>query len=221
VKKNVLLLLFLLSFLTGCTVEYDLEFDGYKFKEDVKIGPFDSNKVADFEYLTPYSIYNNDYQEFYDMDYSNDYLNLQYTYDFNKYKMAESLSSCYDTYSISYDEDYYYILTSNEFKCLSYEGYNINEIKINFKTSYEVVEINSNYVDNGVYTWIVNAGNSKSSPINIKLKREALEENINETEENNNSFDIIQYIVLVGVLGVLILIVYLYIRKKSKETNEL
>lgn len=218
-NKKILLLITCILLLSGCTVEYNLEFNDQSIKENITIGPFDSNNVADFEYLTPYAIINNEDQELYEFDYSNKYLNLDYTYNIYNFKMSEALSNCYDVYNVSYDEEYYYILTSSKFKCLNYDFYSTNEVKIKFKTNHEVEEINADYVENDTYIWTINNNNKNSKAINIKLKKE--EEEPNTPIEKETFLDYLKYLVVLGVLIGIIILIILHVKKKNERINEL
>lgn len=218
--KKFFLSMFCIFFLTGCSVEYNLEFNDSSFIENIQIGPFDSSSISDFEYLTPYAIINNDFQEPYEMNYIDNYLNLNYEYNVNNFKMAETLSSCYDLYNISYDDDYYYILTSGEFKCLNYEDYTIDELIIRFKSNYDIVSSNADYVEDDTYVWVVNNSNSNNRAIDIKLDRNNVKEI--ENKSNNESLtDKFLYWIVIGIILLIILIIYLYVKWKGSRMNEI
>lgn len=215
--KNRLFLIFIVLFLTGCSVEYSLEFNDDNLEEKISIGPFDSNEVSNFEYLTPYAIINNDYEEFYEMDYSNKFLNLKYVYSFNKFKMSEALEICYDLYNLSYDDDYYYILTSKEFKCMSYGNYAADEVIIKFKSNHDVVSANADYVEDETYFWIVNNDNFNSREINIKLLKDSVVDNV----DNNKKNIYFSYLYIILFICFMLIGVYIYIKKKNLNVNKI
>lgn len=210
--KRILILLSCIFLLSGCSVEYNLEIGKDSVKENIEIGKFDASKVKDFEYLTPYAIINDQYQEFYEFDYKDRVLNLSYEYNYQNIEMSEAFNQCYDMSNFSSDGEYYYILTSNEFKCLSYLDYNFDEIKINIKSDYKIVSSNADYVKKDVHTWFVNQSNSDNKPINIKID---LAEPVNKGHLSSMSVCSMVVSVL-SVIGVIVFIVYLFGKKKNK-----
>lgn len=221
-KKNLYLLL-MIFLLSGCSVEYNLEFNDTTFKENIRIGPFDSNKVEGWEFFTPYAIANDAVQEYYEVDYSNQELTLNHNYSLSLYKMSNTLEKCYDLVNISTKDNYYNILTSNEFKCLTYDGYTSDSVKINFKTSHKVISTNADYVDDNTYTWNIDKNNNNNKPIKIKLEK--VKNKVETTEENQkekkNSFSIAEFAILAGVLLTIIAIGLIYIGIKSKKRDEI
>jgi hypothetical protein len=211
--KKIIILILTIFLLSGCSVEYNLEINNDNIRENIEIGKFDASEIEDFEYLTPYAILNDESQKFYVFDYSNKILNLSYDYNIQNYEMSEAFNQCYDMSNFSYDEKYYYILTSNEFKCLSYMGYTTDEVKINIKSRYKVVESNADYVDNGVYTWIINEGNKDNKPINITI-------DYNETIYKGNKLSSFSVMLLVIVslliVGMIVGIIFLCGKKNNK-----
>ena len=210
--KRILILLSCIFLLSGCSVEYNLEISRDFVKENIEIGKFDASNVKDFQYLTPYAIINDQYQEFYGFDYKNKVLNLTYEYDYQNIEMSEAINECYDMSNFSNDEQYYYILTSNEFKCLSYLDYDADEVKINIKSDYKIVSSNADYVKKSVHTWVINQNNSDNKPINIKFD---LTETVYRDPLSSISICLMVVSVL-SVIGVIVFIVYLFGRKRNK-----
>ena len=212
--NNKLFLIFIILFLTGCSVEYSLEFIDDNLEEKISIGPFDSNEVANFEYLTPFAIMNNEFQELYEMDYLDKFLTLKYSYGIERFKMSEALKKCYDLYNLSYDDDYYYILTSKEFKCMSFWDYKTDEIIIKFRSNHKVVSANADYVKDNTYFWIINNDNFNSREISIKLLKNSVEDDVNNN--SNFSYWYIILFVFFWLIGI-----YIFIKKKSFKVNKI
>lgn len=211
-KKNIILLLsiFLLS---GCSVQYNLEISSDNISENIKIGKFIATEVKDFEYLTPYAILNDVNQKFYLLEYSNEVLSLSYDYTMDNFEMSEAFNQCYDMSNFSYDDRYYYILTSNEFKCLSYLGYEADEVKINVRSRFKVIESNADYVNDDVYTWVINEVNYKNKPINITFDFNE----INKETNKLSSFSIMLMVIAVLLIGVVVsVIIHLFGKKNNK-----
>lgn len=213
--KKIIILLLTILLLSGCSVEYNLEINELGIKENIDIGKFDASKIDDFEYLTPYAILNDLEQKFYLFEYSNQVLNLSYDFDFLDFNMSESFNQCYDVSNFSYDDNYFYILTSGEFKCLSYLGYTSDEVKINIKSDYKVVSSNADYFEDNIYTWVVNKNNKNNKPIDIVFDR-----NSNVKKRRLNIFSRFgTAIMALGVLLVIffiILIINLFSKRKNK-----
>lgn len=213
-KKFIVLLLTILLF-SGCSVDYNLEINDMYFRENIDIGKFDASKIDDFQYLTPYAIVNNSEQKFYLFDYSDQVLNLSYDFDSSNFGMSEAFNQCYEISNFSYDDNNYYIMTSGEFKCLSYLGYTADEVKINIKSDYKVVSSNADYFDDNIHTWVINRDNKNNKPIDI-----VFDKNVNINKGKFNIFSqfgtaIMASIVLL-VVGFIILIIYLFGKRKNK-----
>lgn len=215
-KKILLLIIVLL--LSGCTVEYDLEFNDLTVKEKIKIGPIDKLYENELNYLTPYAILNNHQQELYEVDYSNEFLHLNYTYLVNDFRLSETFNDCYELSNFSYDDKYYYILTSKEFKCLSFEKNEAKEIKIKFKTNHKVVNSNADSIENDTYVWIINENNKKNKPIEIKLEKDAKKkDNKKEKILDGDFFNIFTISIIIFIICI---IIYKYLMNRSKKINK-
>lgn len=201
--KRKILCLLLLIFLTGCSTEYNLEFKDGKFKDNVKIGQFDSNKIGDFDTLEPVATYVDKETQYYALNYKDNYLYLNHEYTINDYKKAAALIECFDKYEITDDEKYYYIHASGEFKCLSYLGYKNDSVKVNFTTDLKVESNNADSISNNVYTWTFNDNNYKNKEIIIKL-----------IKKNNKG-----KIIIASILCILLIMFILYKRLK-KHIND-
>lgn len=215
--KKKYLLIIIVFLLSGCSAEYNLEFNDSSLVEKIKIGQIDSKYEEELKYLTPYSIINSVQQEVYDVDYLNNYLNLTYRYGTNNFGFAETFNKCYELSNLSYDDNYYYILTSKEFKCLSYEGYQTDEVTIKFKTNHKVISSNADYVDGSTYIWIIDENNSQNKPIEIKLAKET---NNNDDEKKDNKKQENIFVTIAVALIFILILIGLYIRKKSKKINK-
>lgn len=210
--RKIIFLILTIFLLSGCSVEYNLEINYKSISENIEIGKFDATKIDDFEYLAPYAILNDESQKFYTFDYSNQILNLSYEYDMQNFEMSEAFNQCYDMSNFSYDNEYYYILTSDEFKCLSYMGYATDEVKINIKSKYLIVDSNADYVDDNVHTWVINENNSNNKPINIII-------NYNEINDTSNKFTFnvaLLVILALVIVGIIVFVIQLFGKRNNK-----
>ena len=208
--KKILIILSCVFLLSGCSVEYNLEINRDVINENIMIGKFDASEVEDFEYLTPYAIINDQFQEFYKFDYDDKILNLSYEYEEQNIEMSEAFNQCYDMSNFN-DDNFYYILTSNEFKCLSYLDYSVDEVKINIKSDYKIVSSNADYVENNVHTWIVDRSNYENKPIEIKF-------DFNKKANRDYLSSISVCLMVISVLaigGIIVLFINLFGKKRN------
>ena len=202
--KRKIIYILILIFLTGCSTEYNLEFKNGKFKDNVKIGQFNSGEIGDFDTLEPVATYVDKETQYYDLDYKDNYLYLNHGYTINDYKKAAVLINCFDRYEITEDDKYYYIHASGEFRCLSYLNYKNEYVKVNFTTDLKVESNNADSASNNVYTWTINDDNYKTKEIFIKLIKK------------NNKVKII----IISILGILLLMFVLYKLLKKHINNK-
>lgn len=216
--KKIFILL-LLIILSGCSVNYNLEFSGNTFSEEIKVGKFNKKDIPDFDYFEFYSIENMGKQKFYNIDYFNKYLKLDYIYDYDEFRLSNAFNSCYDNSSVTYDDKYYYIVTSDEFKCLEFMGYTTDQVNINFITDYLVMESNADYIDGKKHTWVINESNYNDKKIKIKIHKNKYYKNTfwDNFKEGKyfNTFTVSLGIIIVGFLG------YLFFRWYSKVKNKI
>lgn len=212
--KKRFLLLVILIFISGCSIQYEIEFNDTTLNETIKIGKIPSSLEEELKsYLTPYSITTEERQEFYNYKYSNEYINLDYKYNLNDYEISNTFNRCYELSNLSYDDNYYYILTSNEFKCLNYMEYEAEEVKINFKSNHKIINSNADYINNNIHTWIINKNNMNNKPIEIKIEKDYKEDNNTQIKENNSFL----VITLVAIIVVFVLFIILKIKSKKAD----
>lgn len=216
--KKLLLILLLVS-LTGCSVDYNLEFNGNTFVENIKIGKFEKNDIPEFDYLQMYAIDNLDNQEFYDVNYFNKYLTLKYKYDYDEFRLSNVFNSCYDNSSITYDDNYYYIITSDKFECLDYLGYSSDEVIINFKTDYLVEESNADVIKGKVHTWIVNADNYNDKKIRLKIHKEKYYNN--SFWDNLREGKYINSFTIFSLMFIVLFVICYLLKKKGDIKNKI
>lgn len=218
--KKILILILFIFLLSGCSVEYNLEFKDNIFIEKLSVGQFDSNEVKEFGYFTPYATINHTTEELYKFDYSNNYLKLSYNHKGSNFEKSIAFNECYELSNISYDDKYYYILTSNEFKCMSYLGYKADEVKINFKSDHVVVEANADYVDGNTYTWVINNNNSSNKPIKLKMVKEVVDDDKTDNNEDKNKYESV-FLIILGVVVIGVLVVGIHIYKRIGMRNKI
>ncbi len=207
-KKKIIILLGIIFLASGCSVDYNLEIDGTKFKENFTINA-EVSSVSTKEdlynnYLEEYPIYSDDYEKFsYDDPYTKNkdytYYNKSYqelengykfnykaSFDYKDYNKARSLKMIFNTGSIGYmkDKDNYYISFAKP--KLDYLGINTLTVQINFK-NIDVIDNNATRVNGSVYTWILENNNANIN-VTYKLKNNNVTpNNPNDKEEENKT----------------------------------
>lgn len=190
-KRKIGMILGVIFLTTGCSVEYNLEIDNNKFREDFSVNAevttLSTKEDLYNSYLEEYPIYNDDYEEFmYDEPYTK---NKDYTYytksyqelengyifkykasfdSYNDYNKARTLKMIFNTGGVGYikDKDNYYISLSNH--KLDYLGIDRLTIKINFKNA-EVLTNNASNVNGNTYIWVLDKNSNSNINVTYKL----------------------------------------------------
>ena len=177
-KKNVLLMMCLIFFLTGCSAEYNIVIKkdsiseelqvydensyyeseiGKKIEEDINIktGVLINEQNGDTEDVNPnYTYYLKEKIN------SKGKLGIKYTntFDVDDYSKSYIANNCYKYFQVYKDKKYITISTSKEFLCI--ENFDkLYEVKINIKTKYNVEKNNADEVSNNVYSWTITKNN--------------------------------------------------------------
>lgn len=218
-KKNILLLT-LLIFLTGCTVNYNLKFNKDTIEEKISINVENEQEKENTRYFENKDFYaiidaKNEAQYKKEKDKNNNY-NFSYEYSLKEFKNSR-FTSCYDAYTLTDDNGIISLNTSKKFKCLTYDYNNIDKLTISITTEYKVVDNNADEVDGNTYRWNINKNNSDNKPIkfsyNINKKRViTLKEFL---EQNKLS------LIIVGIALSLLILVTISIYIKHKRVNKI
>lgn len=224
-KKNILLLILILI-LTGCTSEYNINFDNDEIKENIVVTIPDSSipiyteeereaNIAPDDPVTPfiendqYPFLNNEeikYKKNVDKKGDITTVTLDYTYTHDSFQKARTFKSCFEEPYYEENKDSYTLNFSGNFYCLYGD-----ELKINLKTNNEVLENNADEVKGNVYTWIVNRDNYQKLNINIEISKKA------------RVFKPVAMIIL-GIIGTILIVggIVAYIKIKNRESvNEI
>lgn len=214
-KKGILLIFLLL--LTGCTIDYNLEIDNKKIREEItgtiskeeyeiKGNHTDMNIFYSIINYEQYPLLNN--EDVYDKNIvKNDdevEYSFKYTYN-NNYDKSRLVNTCFEKVDFVETNEYYYANIGGEFYC-QYS----DEIVINVETDYAVLNNNANKVKDNVYTWIID-GNT--ADIQMIISKTLVNNSNANTQFKPNYFRIIGFIVLI----VLSLITYILYKKKNGD----
>lgn len=215
--KKILLIMLTMLFLTGCTVNYNLEIDGDNLNEvitgNVTKKEYEVKETDNGENLI-YALFNNDQNALFDEE--SPYLrtledkgktidyNFSYLYNYN-FDRSTIINTCFEYHMVDETEDYYYIKLSGKFYCMYSDKININVTSNN-----AVLENNAMKVDGNVYSWVIKKDKDVDILFNVSKKMK----HSNNKLKVMNTFQIIGLVVLVVLC---IITIFLY---KKKNRNE-
>ena len=218
--RKILLIICLVFLLTGCDVTYNLIInDDETFDESVMFSflksntkpedlsvyvndklPLSNNQYESRKYNSQINVSENTYDLVYD-----------YSHDFNNFRNTLFVDSCYNDSKITRTDDKITIRSGKGFRCLNPDnGLITDNVKINITTKLEVLDNNADEVNGNTYTWNINFNNVQNKEVNITLKR-----NMQTSQTWMN------YPLLFGILGVVILVagLFLFMYVKNKKIN--
>lgn len=183
-KFKYLLLLIIVYFLTGCSVNYNLSFIDDKLEEKISTTLIGTDyqegsitTLKDYKLLAiSRGLEQIEYKKQYKDDGKSFQINYNYTYTLNNFNKNNIISNCYDAFSFTTVDNYYLLSTSKYFKCMSVTDYQmVDSYKIVINTNHKVLDSNADEVKGNTYIWnIYNEGNETSveKPITIKFSKE-------------------------------------------------
>lgn len=216
--KKCLLLVISIILLSGCTAEYNLDFDDDKFVESLNIET--TSDHLDYEnvknYSWPKSI---DYRitgaseapekvegvTYYDYDSYEDEEKAGFTYSYTmnaeQYRNSAIVHSCFSNVSLITNEknSTYTLQTSNGFECFS-KYPPLEKVTINIKTDKNVVDTNADSIKGNIYSWEITAGNASSKNIMLSTSTKEV------VEEKETNIILILIILAVFFIGIIVLI---------------
>ena len=243
-KKNILLLIILTIFLTGCgsskleeySVNYKLNITDY-FSESITFGlPKNADKIiqkeqeksdnpVSLEYsllkLDQYPIFSNN-DELYNKKidkYNNGIeVNLNYNYPENYFVYGNYITACFENYDLISADDYFEVKLSGTFSCNN----QIEKLNIEVTSDYKVLESNGKKNGN-TYSWSIDKKDFENVDISYKIKRdydEMAKDVINDNSSSKRDVTIRNIRIVVLVIMVLIVGVFMvrfYFMKKDAE----
>lgn len=212
--KRKLELLFILILLSGCTVNYNVKFDGSTVYESID-GTVSNFELLDDENRTDvnpyyYRLYFDQSplidddnvlykKEIKDLDNEKSF-NFSYTY-FNNFSKSKIINYCFSEKVIDEDDSYYHIKLSGDFNCLYSDS-----VTINVTSDYKVFEHNADKVKGNTYTWIIDKNTNADIDFGVSKI-------IKSDEKDVSYFKLIAFIIFI----ILSLITYFLYRKKESN----
>lgn len=230
-KKNLLILmLFCLTCITGCTVDYNLDFTDTELKEVININLTASENneenIDKMEYSAKYEAaaiskqYNQVPYNFTSAKQKDKYVGtFSYDYTTTEFNDAHLIRTCYDSFNFVQTEKGFQLVTSDTFNCGSYSYLSVEKYTITVTSNHKVIESNADMVDKNKYIWIItpNGKLNIEKPIKIVFSNETSLEIMSDELSNNSK--LVTFIVL-GALGCAMIITsIIFIIKTKKNGN--
>ncbi|MBR2138060.1 MAG: lipoprotein [Bacilli bacterium] len=228
--KKIVLFLSLLFLVSGCSINYNLEFSGEDILEEIDFSlteseydEWNSNQSEKFEedgyvYFNSQQLlaFSDDYEELHKRILNrngNSYdVNYLYKYNYKNYNRSMVIDSCFSEYNILNKDDYYYVKLDGPFTCF------YDDMNINIKTDRKVIHTNGEY-NNGVYTWKITEDNFKDFELIFHIDKDEVFDELEVIDdvkkENNIQISDIIWIIILGAAFVGLII----LSKKFKKTN--
>lgn len=228
--KKIVLFLSLLFLVSGCSINYNLEFSGEDILEEIDFSlteseydEWNSNQSEKFEedgyvYFNSQQLlaFSDNYEELHKRILNrngNSYdVNYSYKYNYKNYNRSMVIDSCFSEYNILNKDDYYYVKLDGPFTCF------YDDMNINIKTDRKVIHTNGEY-NNGVYTWKITEDNFKDFELIFHIDKDEVFDELEVIDdvkkENNIQISDIIWIIILGAAFVGLII----LSKKFKKTN--
>lgn len=206
-----------LIFLSGCTVNYNLNIDKDSLIESISgtvtnneimpeiEGKSDVNPKYYYLYLDDSALISDSNEKYIknitDIENGKKF-NFYYTYR-NNYDKSKIINSCFENSNVTETDTYYNIELSGKFYCLFSD-----EIDINVISNYAVLESNAKEVNGNKYSWVIDGSNNVN--IYLTVSKEIKYEEPVKTKPIS-TFQLVGLIIFV----VLIVITYFLYRKKN------
>ena len=231
-KKKIFILTLIILMMCGCSVDVNIDISNNKIKESNDITVLENalytKEILRTSFRDYIPIYASDLivdtvpdKPFSDVlyynknttDLGNGYIfNYSYDFDIDRYGNARTIKEGFRDYSYTYRNDIISLSTDNKGLIYFDEYKELDEVVINIKTNYLVLENNADRVNGNTYTWIFNIDSKKS--INIV---------IDTSESGDKVLGIINVntIITVGIIGGIVLIILCLLLKKNKKNNKI
>ena len=210
--KKICILIFMMIFITGCTIKCDLRIDTkLRVKEQITIT--EKNDTL--------SIYNKDLKkEIFESDYTGGVVEANYN-SLNEYKNSGSFSSLFSNLSVSETSNTTSVVISD----LNYELFDqeieqldLSDIEINIRFHNKISSSNAKSYneETNTYTWIIN----KNDPASISF---TLDKNSKRWDLIIEDFlnDNMGSLILSGIIILIIIIILIKLYIKSKKNNHI
>lgn len=212
-----IVMLFSILLLTGCTLNYNLEFDGNKIIENIN-GTVTTKELDSKDDETGENIYRsylyNELRVFQNKDdiyeknvtTNGDIINFEFHYTYqDNYANSRIVKTCFNQPNIIETDDLYYINLKGKFNCLFSD-----KVTINMTSEYVVLEDNADKVKNNVYTWVIDSEDDVDISITVS-------KSIKENKDNKRGVSTFK---IIGLIVLIILSAVTFVLYKNHNKNK-
>lgn len=219
--KKIIFLFICAFLLTGCQMDYKLEFKNDKINEII-IGEFEGDIIELAKEIDGDSLYFEkelaeeniyaltDSEAFYEKEIvvkdNKSIATLKYEYDYESFQKSYLIDRCFDDYYFIDDEEYYYINLTGEFSC-----FHNDDIQIKVTSDKKVISHNADKYKDGVYIWDLKLAEDQHDIIFQISKTISAEEKF--VENGFNIFPIIGHI----LFAILIFMIFIIKKRFNKD----
>lgn len=167
--KKVIIFLFLVFILSGCTADYTIDIDN-GFNETLSISPSDAEEYSVLSketYRNP-AFYDPNYfeeelevlpeMERYNTSFSNNKYYASYKFK-DKYEDSNVANTALEQFSIY--NTYYSKIDAEDFTPIFSQNETLSQVNVNIRTSKQVLGHNADFVNGNTYTWVIYRANPK------------------------------------------------------------
>lgn len=226
---KLIIIVCLIIFITGCEVNYNLEFKDNILEENIDIILSEEESTGENKEKMKYSLENEAFSiskqtvhEQYITNFKeekNKFIgNLNYSYTVDNFADANLINQCYDSFSFVRVESGYSLVTSDIFKCVVFSYLPVDKYNITITTDYLVKEHNADIVDKNKYTWIIEANGDVQTkkPIKIVFSNETKGTQLKDKMRTNSSTILIT---ILGGLFLIISVIYIIYYIKNRRNS--
>ncbi len=230
-KLKTLIILSMLTFLCGCSANYEIEVKNGSIRENSQIlvnktnesikeeNGFSLEEELEYTYNSIHDIDNGQEEtktKHFELNKINNKDNIGLSYNnqltFNNYEESPLIHQCYENINIINKTSSFSINTDKYFKCFDYYKY-LDSVTITLKSDYKVLNTNADEEKKGIYYWYINKNNYTNKRINIDLSKEP------KTVVDKVNLGDYSYIVFI-LLGLSLIILGLVVFIKVKNSNK-
>lgn len=213
-------ILFLLFFLCGCSVKYNIEFKDDKIYENFSIALDNSTEKNSIKYFNTNDLYakiNPDMEKYKKEVLKEDEktnFKYSYVYDIEDYNNSMALSSCFQGYNVLKENNYYLLSTSEGLKCMTSDFSTIiHNLDIVIETNHKLIDTNADEILDNKYIWHVDKSNYKTKSIKLKVYQNKY--------VFNYKGKMTKIIIVVVSITCIILFSTVFVLLKRKKTNKI
>lgn len=217
--KKILLLFFMIIFITGCTSSYEIVFDD-TINETITIN-YNGNiydVVDEFDFDGDSFYYESElvnskipslkeFKDYYnkniDIKGNKSIITLDYEYDYDNFEESYLISECFEKSNFINKDDYYYVSLGGIFYCFGADRFTLK-----MKTDYKVLKENADKKEDGYYIWNIENENADEK-VELQISKSV-------KEQEKSGFKI-SFKLIFGIILIVILVGFFIFKKRFVE----